>query len=73
MISVIVFDRVLFPVPAKPCTHKTFYASFESSAIHSIMSLMTLRLVFLRQGVTVLVHIFWFSGFKTCLHPRWKS
>ena len=51
MISVIVFDRVLFPVPAKPCTHKTFYASFESSAIHSIMSLMTLRLVFLRQGV----------------------
>jgi hypothetical protein len=57
----IVVDKVLFPDPAKPYTHKTFLAL--SSAIHSIMSLMTLRLVFLKQGVRLVSSIT--SGFNT--------
>ena len=63
MTSAIAVDRVLFPVPAKPYTHKTFFASFESSTIHSITSLMMLRLVFLRQGVLLYLSIA--SGFNT--------
>ena len=40
--------------------------------LHNVVNDVAPR-VFKTGCVTLFVHMFWFSGFKTCLHPRWKS